>query len=301
MKLWMPGAVALPSTRDGGSMIGTGSRATWHTFEAPYSLTALSGARSLIRASNEVHLVFNPISGARVNLLPANRAGRGLVNKPGGVETNRKGAVNIQVEVIGYARNPWTRDLTAAGLVGLKSILAWMDSLGIPRIAPAGPSPATSAGPFPRSTALWALNGHFAHSQMPENFHWDHGGADWAIILGNTLPVVIPPVTPKPIPSPTNKVRSAPTPYYPFPLGRGQYFGPKDGPAASVSGYYSHRSDLKHLQDQLRKRGWHIGVDGLYGGETYRIFKAFQQDQHIGADGLGGAVTWQAAFRNPLT
>ena len=301
MKLWMPSAVALPSTRDGGSMIGTGYRATWHTFEAPYSLAALSGARSLINAGNEVHLVFNPISGQVVNLLPANRAGRGLVNQAGGVQTNRNGVVNVQVEVIGYARAPWTEDLTAAGLVGLKSILSWMDSLGIPRYSPAGPSPATSAGPFPRSLAAWAKSGHFSHAEVPENYHWDHGGADWNVILGDTLPVIIPPVVaPKPIPKPTSKVHPAPGPTLPFPLPRGWYFGPKDGPAQCVSGYYGHASDLAHLQGQLVKRGWTIHADGRYGPETYKVFKAFQQDQHLGPDGLGGAATWQAAYHNPL-
>lgn len=276
-------------------MTGTGYRATWHTFEAPYSLTALSGARSLIAHGNEVHLTFNPITGQVVNLLPANRAGRGLMNKAGGVQTNRNGVVNIQVEVIGYARNPWTDDLTPAGRATLNRIVSWMDSLGIPRVSPAGPSPKTSKGPFPRSTAAWSKSGHFDHAQIPENFHWDHGGAEWDVILGGKAVVARPAVKPT-----STKSRPAPGPALPFPLPSGSYFGPKDGPAASVSGYFSHATDLLRFQQQLARRGWTITADGRYGDQTYRVTKSFQYQQKLGRDGLIGYSTWQAAFRNPM-
>jgi hypothetical protein len=86
-----------------------------------------------------------------------------------------------------------------------------------------------------------------------------------------------------------------------FPLPRGWYFGPKSGPRESVSGYYSHRSNLKRWQQQMRNRGWRIGVDGLYGPETADIVKAFQKEKRLGVDGLIGPKTWAAAWTAPIS
>lgn len=175
--LWMPGATAVPSTHDAGSMLGSDFYVTWHTFEAGYSLTAVNAAKRLISAGNEVHLTFNPVLGGVAQILPANRAGRGLVNQSGGVQTNRQGAVNIQIEVIAYSKNPWTADISGAGRSDLRKILAWLDALGIPRRYPNGnQGPLSGSGPFNRSVTGWnSGGGHFCHGQVPENVHWDHG------------------------------------------------------------------------------------------------------------------------------
>jgi len=83
-----------------------------------------------------------------------------------------------------------------------------------------------------------------------------------------------------------------------FPLPKGSYFGPRLplSNKKSVSGYYSHRADLKKWQKQMKKRGWKITVDGLYGTQTARITKAFQKDEHLTQDSLIGAITWAAAW-----
>lgn len=86
-----------------------------------------------------------------------------------------------------------------------------------------------------------------------------------------------------------------------FPLRGGWYFGPKSGPAASVSGYFSHREDLRRWQAQMRARGWAIGVDGLYGTETARVARAFQKEKGLSVDGLIGSATWAAAWNAPIT
>lgn len=86
-----------------------------------------------------------------------------------------------------------------------------------------------------------------------------------------------------------------------FPLPRGSYFGPKSGPASSVSGYYSHRADLKRWQQQMRKRGWSLTADGLYGPRTASVARSFQKDKGLARDGLIGASTWAAAFTEPVT
>ncbi|MGW5877793.1 peptidoglycan recognition protein family protein [Nocardiopsis terrae] len=87
----------------------------------------------------------------------------------------------------------------------------------------------------------------------------------------------------------------------PFPLPRGAYFGPKDGPAESVSGYFSHRSDLRRWQKQMLVRGWSIDADGLYGPQTARVAKQFQREKSLGVDSLIGPATWTAAWTAPIT
>lgn len=86
-----------------------------------------------------------------------------------------------------------------------------------------------------------------------------------------------------------------------FPLARGSYFGPRNGPASSVSGYFSHRADLSRWQTQMAKRGWKIGTDGLYGDQTAKVAKAFQAEKGLDVDGNIGPVTWAAAWTLPTT
>ncbi|MFZ5850528.1 MAG: peptidoglycan-binding domain-containing protein [Actinomycetota bacterium] len=103
-----------------------------------------------------------------------------------------------------------------------------------------------------------------------------------------------------------------------FPLPAGWYFGPKAGPAHSVSGFYGRvfagRRDsdwIKAFVDQLIARGWpagkgrkyltRFGNDGRYGAELRALVTAFQRDQGLAADGLIGRDTWTAASRNPVT
>ena len=102
---------------------------------------------------------------------------------------------------------------------------------------------------------------------------------------------------PKPNPKPNPGTSKAPK----FPLPKGHYFGPKSGPVSSVSGYYSHRADLRKWQQRMRNRGWVISVDGLYGPQTKGVVLAFQREKGLGVDGLIGAQTWKAAWEAPVT
>lgn len=87
----------------------------------------------------------------------------------------------------------------------------------------------------------------------------------------------------------------------PFPLPAGAYFGPKSGPKRSVSGYYSHREDLRRWQLQMRARGWQIEPDGLYGRQTGNVAAAFQAEKGLTVDRLIGPATWAAAWTAPVT
>lgn len=114
-------------------------------------------------------------------------------------------------------------------------------------------------------------------------------------VTGKTsTPAAKPSSASKPKPTTTSKAPA-------FPLPRGSYFGPKSGPAASVSGYYSHRADLKRWQAQMRKRGWSLTADGLYGPTTVKVARQFQKEKGLPVDGLIGAATWAAAWNSPVS
>jgi peptidoglycan hydrolase-like protein with peptidoglycan-binding domain len=87
-----------------------------------------------------------------------------------------------------------------------------------------------------------------------------------------------------------------------FPLPRGWFFGPKDGPKSSVSGYYGYRASLILWERQMKRRGWTITVNGLYDSQTKAVAAAFQKEKHLQQDGGRiGPETWAAAWTKPVT
>lgn len=175
MSLYLPGAKNIPG-RDGGSMLGGPAKVVWHTTENdPAKTTASAIAHYLVSSGNTVHLVWNPVSGETVQMIPANRAGRGLENRPGGAETNRAGRVVVQIEVVGRASQPFT----SGPCNGLAKIQAWLTSLGIPPVW---------SGTTNRSVANWAKAGHFGHMDVPEQYHTDPGKVDKAKLTARPTP-----------------------------------------------------------------------------------------------------------------
>lgn len=184
---WMPGAATLPSSRDGGSMIGGPSRATEHVMVTPYSWSALQAARFLISQGTEAHLTLHPITGQAVQMVPANRAARALANRSGGVQTNRQGRYNIQTEVVAMP-NGYTKDVTEAGKAILAARANWLDSLGVDRVWASGRPPSSYAeanNGSSRNEWRWLnKSGWFGHSEVPENSHWDPGPCDPSVMMG---------------------------------------------------------------------------------------------------------------------
>ena len=58
------------------------------------------------------------------------------------------------------------------------------------------------------------------------------------------------------------------------------------------------RSAVAQWQAQMQQRGWVIDVDGLFGPQSDRIARQFQQEKGLSVDGIIGPETWQAAFDN---
>jgi hypothetical protein len=99
---------------------------------------------------------------------------RALRNAPGGVQTNRDSA--IQIEVVGFAAKPKNKHT----LANVARLCRWIEAThGVPQIWPNGlPKVATPSGHDPgghnRNAANWdTKGGHYGHSHVPENTHWD--------------------------------------------------------------------------------------------------------------------------------
>jgi peptidoglycan hydrolase-like protein with peptidoglycan-binding domain len=54
--------------------------------------------------------------------------------------------------------------------------------------------------------------------------------------------------------------------------------------------------DVLAWQKRMAERGFTLAVDGMFGPESKRIAKEFQQQQGIGVDGVVGPITWERTF-----
>lgn len=266
--LWMPGAKVLRGRRDGGSMTGFENLVTWHYFVAPLSMSATAGAKYLVDNRKEVHFTFNVKTGEIVQMLPANRAGRGLKNVKGGVQTNRRGRVNFQVEVM--ANSPhWWKELTPAGNQGLALLMEYFRAWGVPDQWAGKPG---NDSDTPNGTS-----GHTGHNNWVENDHHDYlSEAPW-VLAGDTKPAVK-------VASVVGRTRG------PFPLPKGHWYGPDDGTAFSHSGV---RSADKEAVRQIQGASG-VAVDGSYGRATKAGVTKFQKRKGLTDNGFVGPVTWRA-------
>ena len=178
---WLPGAVRLQSRHDGGSPRGGAPRAVWHTSENdPMAISARSVAQRLEQGGANAHVVWNPLTGQIVQMVPATRAAALL---PDGV--GREGRRCLQVVVVGFAHEPFTR----GAMHGVALIVDWLDAWQVPRRWPAGgPLAPPEAYSAPQDRRAWARGGHFGVSQVPHAPGPAPGAIDIARITGAPLP-----------------------------------------------------------------------------------------------------------------
>lgn len=164
----------------------------WLTLDAdPRVISVCSAAQRLVQENRACHLVWDPLTGDLAQLLPIVRAGCAL-GAPENIEyapdklpyrqpgVNREGRLCVQIGVLGSPRDPFT----SYQMIGLGTILAWLDSWQIPRRWPAGAPAPFRAAARARSRALWALGGHFGASQVPDCESIGPGGIDIDQIAG---------------------------------------------------------------------------------------------------------------------
>lgn len=166
-----------PATRAGGSFVTSAYRSVWHSTEG----SSLAGAEGAYRNHGGwPHFTVDPKTKERVQHYPLNVSSRALQNDAGGVETNRHGA--IQVEIVGFAAS--MRDLPAdqAAWLGTEVMRPIHRALGIPYTAPRcydqrdGFTLASETAPQRMTYATWlGFRGACLHQHVPENDHWDAG------------------------------------------------------------------------------------------------------------------------------
>ena len=170
----MPGAGRIRGAIDGGPLKGGAPRAVWQVLGAdPRTVSARSAAQRLAQLGRACHLVWNPIHGEVVQLIPIMRAARSLgwpdgpnqlapvrphagtlvgpmqrgaaASAAGGstgdviAEVNAEGRVCLQICVVAFAWDPFT----LLPMRGHHQILDWLDCWDVPRQWPA------AAGPVP--------------------------------------------------------------------------------------------------------------------------------------------------------
>ena len=175
--LWLPGAVRSP--QPGAVKLDTSlpPRATWHiTSDVDPGKTQpqFAGVAAYLKNAGYCpHLMWDPFTGQVEQYYPANVGSRALK------AWNEDGARHIQIEVLfsrGAYRNGkqyWT--LAETPLKGFAGIVQWLDSHGIPRTWPMGPTPPIGQSGT-RDVGIWnSKAGHYGHSQVPGNDHTDPG------------------------------------------------------------------------------------------------------------------------------
>lgn len=224
----MPGAGRIRGTTDGGPLHGGAPRVVWQTLGAdPRSVSAGAAAGHLNELGRGCHLVWNPLQGETVQLIPILRAGRLLgwpehrspdagadraetdpadgaaaagmpaVDMPAVDMADSDAADEVAVAnaegrlcvQICVVAFAW-EPFTALPLFGLRPILDWLDSWGISGTWPAGPPPAYPDGL--RSCddrRLWARGGHFGASQVPGLTAAGPGAVDIERLTGHRVPV----------------------------------------------------------------------------------------------------------------
>lgn len=176
--LWMPGA-ARHSLGNTGVMDGGPPRAVWHitsndkdwTFGNEYGWFTGGGA------DVAPHLLWDPFSGSVAQMFPADSRSLSLQNA-GDVKTNRTGQYCIQIECVfteGETVNGRQYNtLAETPCNGLGAIVAWLRSLGIPDVWPAGPP--TGFHRQDVTVDFWlGHGGHYGHCHVPGNSHIDPG------------------------------------------------------------------------------------------------------------------------------
>jgi len=165
-----PFAVWRPISGSSGPHLGGPFKIVHHTTEgstAQGAMSAFQQNRSDPHFTVDATAIFQHIDTAE--------GARSLRNEPGGVQTNRDSAV--QIELVGFAQAPKDR----GALANVARVCRWIEAThGVPKVWPSGPPKPARNGRDPgghnRDALTWdTKGGHYGHCHVPENTHWDPG------------------------------------------------------------------------------------------------------------------------------
>ena len=203
--IWIPGAERLGDGSIGGAMDSPSrpGRVVWHTTESGAGDAAFASVGKYLRQiSAEPHVLYDPTTDRIGQFGPLNESARALKND-GATRTNRTGRVCIQIEVLARAGTPFTGYWKPGP--NFRALMAAIRSWGVPDVFPLPLAGSYGAGV--RTESVWLnAGGHYGHSNVPGNDHWDPGK-----ISADALWDAAPRVKPAPKPAPAKPA------YAPFP------------------------------------------------------------------------------------
>jgi hypothetical protein len=157
-----------PISGSSGSHLGGPFKIVHHTTEGSTAEGAMAAFKS-----NHSDPHFTVDATTIYQHIDTAEGAKALRNAPGGVQTNRDSAV--QIEVVGFAgkpKNPQT-------LANVARLCRWIEQTHhVPQVWPNGfPKPAQNGqdpGGHNRDAHTWDTQaGHYGHCHVPENTHWD--------------------------------------------------------------------------------------------------------------------------------
>lgn len=183
-----PKATWLGNGRSGGTYTGGPYRVVLHTTETAWVPSYDDGRYA-------PHMTYFPKDRRFYQHTSFLTAARALKNESGGVETNRRRA--IQLEIVCYSNRTladtadhrlWVGDLTADHLGDIRRFLEWTyDEFGVKAEWPgkqALSSGEANADGFRMGLSEWnEFGGVCAHQHLPENVHWDTGALNWQALM----------------------------------------------------------------------------------------------------------------------
>ena len=189
MKARYPKARWLGNGVDSGDYTGGPWKVVLHTTET-------SGVPGYKGGRTAPHLTYNARTRRWVQHTSLLKAARALVNAPGGAQTNRDRAIQVEIVcysnrpiTIGYSHRTWVGDLTDDNYRDLREFLLFaVDEFGVELKWPGRKalswSQANAPG-FRFTTRQWdEWNGICAHQHVPEgNTHWDTGDLNWEKLI----------------------------------------------------------------------------------------------------------------------
>ncbi|MFB7479564.1 peptidoglycan-binding protein [Streptomyces anulatus] len=283
-EIWIKEAERLGDGSIGGAMDSPGApaRVVWHTTESGHGNTSFVNVGAyLVRVGAEPHILYDPTTDRLGQYGPLNQSARALKND-GGTRTNRTGRVCIQVEVLARAATPFTGYWKPGP--NFKALMRAIRSWDVPDTWPAGALAKVYADKnASRNRTTWATKGgHYGHSNVPGNDHWDPGNIDRATIL-KAAPRGATPAPSKPAAKPTvdlsNLIAAA-----------------RRDPGLKQGGT-THPADVKVVEAALQAEGL-LGAsyakDGSFGTLTRAAYSAWQRRcgySGSAADGIPGKAS----------
>lgn len=133
------------------------------------------------------------------------------------------------------------------------------------------------------------LPGNTDELVRPLGILWGAAFSDWMHLECHLSPLEVAELV-RALDSPRQDVAPEPCPLLP-----GEYFGPRSGPARSISNMWQPRPPyVRALQRVQRALG--VPADGLYGPQTAAAARSWQAANGLVPDGLIGRATWRSLF-----